>query len=177
MEEGRWKKDATAYLIFECKKCKQYLYVITTQKRKKCLRCGRNHIVSNILISGEIVNGMTAAVEKVKIRQDEFGKKELGETPEFRAYGDFTVAVKKSNDLILKDEESSKKISSQFKKMLREISSTYNKFPLYIIEVMAENYGIPSSELKHLTKRFQKKGILIQLDDYFYIIKLEERIP
>lgn len=172
MEEATWKKDETSYLIFECAKCKQYLYVKTTQKGKKCLRCGRNHRVSNILSSGEIVYGMTAAVEMVKRRQNELGKKELGHTPEFRAFGDFTVAVKKSNEITLNDEEFSEETTTQFKKILKEVSLTYKKFPLYIIEIMAEIYGIPASELKNLTKTFQKKGILIRLDDYSYTVKI-----
>ena len=153
-------------------KCRQYLYVKTTQKGKKCLRCGRNHIVSKILNSGEIVNGMTAAVEMVKKRQDEFGKKELGHTPQFRAFGDFAVAVKKSKNLSVGDDESSEEITRQFGKMLKEIFSTYKRFPLYIIEIMADGYGIFNSELKKLIRSFQKKGILIRLDDYSYTVKL-----
>ena len=172
MEDATWKKDETPYLIFECAKCRQYLYVKTTQKGKKCLRCGRNHTVSKILNSGEIVNGMTAAVETVKKQQDEFGKKELGHTPQFRAFGDFTVAIKKSKGITENNEESNEETTSQFKKMLKEIASTYKKFPLYIIEIMAENYGIPTSKLKRLTKSFQKKGILVQLDDYSYTVKI-----
>jgi hypothetical protein len=173
MEEAMWKKDETPYLIFECAKCKQYLYVKTTQKGKKCLRCGRNHTVLRIMNSGEIVYGMTAAVEMVKKRQDEYGKKKLGHTPEFRAFGDFTVVVKKSNNIAEKGEESSEETTRQFKKMLKEIYSAYKKFPYYIIEIMAENYGILASELKGLTKNFQKKGILKQLDDNSYTINKE----
>jgi len=171
MEDATWKKDETPYLIFECAKCKQYLYVKTTQKGKKCLRCGRTHTVSTIINTGEFVNGITAAVEMVKKRQDEFGKKELGHTPEFRAFGDFKVATQKSKNVFVDDDESSEETTTQFKKMLKEISSTYKKFPLYIIEVMAENYGIPIAELKNLTKSFQKKGILVRLDDYSYTVK------
>jgi len=170
VEETVWKKDETPYLIFECMKCRQYLYVKTTQKGKKCLRCGRNHKVSNILNSGEIVNGMTAAVDMVKKKQDEFGKKELGHTPEFRAFGDFKVATQKSKNMFV-DDESSEETTRQFKKMLFEISAMYKKFPIYIIEVMAENYGIPIAELKNLTKNFQKKGILVRLDNYSYTVK------
>jgi len=172
VEETTWKKDDTPYLIFECAKCKQYQYVKTTQKGKKCLRCGRNHTVSNILNSGEVVNGMTAAVQMVKKRQDKFGKKELGHKPEFRAFGDFTVAVKKSRNSLVDNDESSEETARRFKKMLKEISSIYNNFPLYIIEIIAENYRIPSSELKGLTRRFQKKGVLIRLDDYSYTVKM-----
>jgi hypothetical protein len=171
MEEARWKKDKTPYLIFECKNCRQFHYVKTTQKGKKCLRCGHNHSVSHILNSGEIVNGMTAAVEMVKKKQDEFGRKEIGSTPEFRAYGDFKITVNKLEDITIVDEKSSKETISQFRKMLAEISLTYKKFPLYVIEIMAENYGISSSKLKHLIKRFQKKGVLVQVDGSYYIVK------
>ncbi|MFW9873345.1 MAG: DUF1922 domain-containing protein [Candidatus Thorarchaeota archaeon] len=172
MEEATWKKDDTPYLIFQCVNCKQYQYVKTTQKGKKCLRCGRNHSISRILNNGEIVNGMTAAVEMVKKRQIEFGKKELGYSPEFRAFGDFTVTVKNSEKRRVMEKEDSEEMSVKFKRMLQEIYSTYKKFPLYIIEIMAEDYGISDAKLKYLTKRFQKKGILVQIDDYSYTVAI-----
>lgn len=172
MEDATWKKDETPYLIFECAKCKQYLYVKTTQKGKKCLRCGRTHTVSTIINTGEIVNGITAAVEMMKKRQDEFGKKELGHTPQFRAFGDFTVAVKKPRNVIVYRDVSNEETTRQFEKMLKEIYSIYKKFPLYIIEIMAENYEIHASELKYLSKSFQKKGILIRLDDNSYTVRM-----
>ena len=100
-------------------------------------------------------------------------KKELGHTPEFRAFGDFTVAVKKLKDIAVNGDESSEDTTRQFRKMLFEISAMYKKFPIYIIEVMADNYGIPASELKNLAKNFQKQGILIRLDDYSYTVKMK----
>ena len=65
MEEAAFKKDETPYLIYESSKCRQFMYVKTTQKGKKCLRCGRTHVVSKIIDSGEIVYGMSAAVAEV----------------------------------------------------------------------------------------------------------------
>ncbi|MHA1292432.1 MAG: hypothetical protein ACTSQJ_07175, partial [Promethearchaeota archaeon] len=62
MEEIRWKRDKTPYLIFNCNKCKQYLYVKTIKKKKKCLRCGFVHKVKNIKYSKNIVYGLTSAV-------------------------------------------------------------------------------------------------------------------
>ena len=56
--------------------------------------------------------------------------------------------------------------------MLKEISSTYKKFPSYVIEVMADNYMIPTSQLKFLVKQFQIKGILVKLEDNSYIVNL-----
>ena len=89
MEEIAFKKDESPYLVFTCKKCRQYSYVKTTQKTKKCLRCGRTHQVKDILSLGEIIYGMTAAVEVVKQKQTELA------IPEFRSEGDFVVITNK----------------------------------------------------------------------------------
>ena len=71
IEEIAWKKDETPYIVFSCSKCKQFTYTKTTQKLKKCVRCGRTHIVANIEEQGEIVYGISKAVELVKIKQNE----------------------------------------------------------------------------------------------------------
>jgi len=176
MEEATFKKDETPYLIFRCTKCKQYMYVKITQKGKKCLRCGKNHTVSKILKSGEIVKGMTTAVEEVKKKQNELGISEVGHMPEFRAFGDFKVSRTQPKTIQLEindtDQKQEDDFSHQFKKMLKEISSTYKKFPDYVLEVMADNYGIPHSQVKLLKKLFQKEGILEQLDNKSYRINL-----
>ena len=167
MEEGGWERDKTPYLIFECVKCRQYLYVKTTQKGKKCLRCGRHHRVSSIIDSGEIVPGMTAAVEKVKEKQNKFAERELGHRPEFRASKDFKVeGFTPQNVRGEREEELS--LATKFKKMLSDISNTYKKFPSYVFEVVAKDYGIPFSELEILIHTFRKKGILIRLSDNVY---------
>ena len=82
MEEVGFKKDENPYIVFPCSKCKQYMYVKTTQKTKRCLRCGRYHKVVTILSTGEIAKGMTNAVNMVKQKQREFSRKEVGEIPE-----------------------------------------------------------------------------------------------
>ncbi|MCK4859155.1 MAG: hypothetical protein KAS87_01200, partial [Candidatus Omnitrophica bacterium] len=113
MEEIAFKKDETPYLVFVCKKCRQYSYVKTVQKTKKCLRCGRTHQVKDILNLGEIVSGMTEAVNTVKRKQTELA------IPEFRSEGDFVVAtnkfstrtpIKKSKRKVLSDKDSDKNI-------------------------------------------------------------------
>lgn len=176
MEEATFRKDETPYLIFECTKCKQFMYVKTTQKGKKCLRCGRTHTVSRMLDSGEIVSGMTTAVEAVKEKQNEFGVSELGHGPELRSFGDFKVSRTESTpsqfDEIERDSNQEEDYSHQFKNMLEEISSTYKKFPSYVLEVMADNYMIPHSQLKFLKKQFQNKGILKKLEGNSYEVTL-----
>jgi len=172
MEETTFKKDETPYLIFMCRKCQQFAYVKTTQKTKKCLRCGRTHQVSS-LSEGEIVYGMTAAVDTVKMKQNEIA------VPEFRSSSDFIVATNsiarpknRVNALINNEQEFNYK--RKFNEMLMELSKLYGKFPKYMLEIMAENYGIPHSELCVLINEFKKNKILIvvkDLDFYFKVVK------
>lgn len=61
-----------SYIVFICLKCHQYTYAKANQKGKKCPRCGKNHIISDI--SGEIVNSLKEANFLVRRRQDEFAK-------------------------------------------------------------------------------------------------------
>jgi hypothetical protein len=164
MEENGWEKDQNQYLIATCLKCKQFMYVKTTQKTKKCLRCGRMHKVSSILNSGEIVKGMTKAVEMVKTRQNELAIREMGNIPELRAADDFTVKRRRKKIINI-----DKNLSTKFQKMLQEISSSYTKFPSYVLEIMADNFSIPLPELKILVRSFQKKGILIREDSSYKI--------
>jgi hypothetical protein len=164
LAEKHFKKDETPYLVFVCKKCRQYLYVKTTQKSKKCLRCGFTHKVSSILDNGEMIEGMTAAVDFVKKRQNELAIKELGHTPEFRAFGDFKVTTLNPKNQCRGESD------SKFEELLEEISTKYKKFPLYIIEIMAENYGITNADLKDLIKSFKKQGVLVQVNSYSYMI-------
>ncbi len=178
MEEMTWKRDETPYIIFSCKKCGQYTYVKETQKSKKCLRCGRFHIVSRIKSIGETVKGMTNAVNRVKQKQNELAIKELGNEPEFRTSSDFKITNKISlqkpvfPEFQVKDNKGNENsYLDSFKKMLLELSKSYKEFPLYMIEIMADNYNIPKTELKILIKNFQRQGILIRLYNYSYKIQ------
>ncbi len=168
MEEAGFKKDETPYLVFTCSKCKQYIYVKTTQKTRKCLRCGQQHKVVNVVDTGEIVNGMTEAVNRVKQRQAEFGN-----IPEFRATGDFKSSNKIKFNLIQEKEipDINEDYSADFKRMLSELSLMYKKFPFYLIEIMAEDYNIPETELNILFHNCIIKGILNQVEGNLYKFK------
>lgn len=161
MEDIAWEKDQTPYYVFTCAKCRQYMYVKTTQKTKKCLRCGRSHKVETIKNVSELVNGISTAVEVVKAKQNELAIQTLGDIPDLRAAHDFKVARSHSTPKEEKDtEKDDNGFLKKYKKMLLRISSLYHKFPLYVIEVMADNFGIPPSEIKILTRNFMKEGIL-----------------
>ena len=173
MEEGVWKRDETPYHIFQCSKCGQYQYVKSTQRIKKCLRCGRQHQVVQIKKESEIVNGITNAVDIVKQRQNELAVKELGYHPEFRAFGDFNIGQKPKKKIEKKDLPSIEAdYTNLFQYVLKKLSEFYSFFPLYILEMFAENYGIPSAELKLLITNFRNQGLLIKLKDSTYKISL-----
>ncbi|MFX0009085.1 MAG: hypothetical protein ACFE9R_02115 [Candidatus Hermodarchaeota archaeon] len=176
MEEKAFKKDKTPYLIFACKRCQQFSYVKTTQKTKRCLRCGYSYQVRDLLNEGEIVNGISKAVDAITRKQNELS------VPEFRSQGDFVINTsdkisKKQNLLSLPKEEfkESDKADVKFKALLYNLSKLYGKFPAYMIEIMAEDSGISRDEIPHLIEIFQKQGILIQLkdDDFYFQISLE----
>ena len=176
IEEMTWKRDETPYIIFSCKKCGQYMYTKETQKSKKCLRCGRSYIVSRIKNLGETVKGMTNAVERVKQKQNELAIKELGNEPEFRTSSDFKITNKISlqkpvlPEFQVKDNErNDDDYLDSFKKMLLELSKSYKEFPLYMVELIAENYNIPDKELKLLIRNFQKNEMLTLKNNLFHI--------
>ncbi len=61
-----------------------------------------------------------------------------------------------------------------FLRMLQFLQLTYNKFPKFMIEIMAEKYGIPLKEIKPLMLKFRKKGILQILKEEGYTFKLNK---
>jgi len=175
MEDIPWERDTTPYYVFACSKCHQYMYVKTIQKTKKCLRCGKVQKIETIKNSSEVVNGISTAVEVVKARQIELAIHILGDIPDLRASSDFKVA---SSLFISKEieynEENDNGFVEKYKKMLLKISLLYRTFPLYVIEVMADNFGIPPSELKVLTRNFVKEGIIIKLGLNSYRVDIEK---
>lgn len=134
---------------------------------------------------------MTAAVEAVKQKQTELA------IPEFRSEDDFVVAtnkfptqtsVKKSKRKVLSDidndrdrdgdTENDKNIDfeGRFSEVLLELSRLYGKFPKYILEIMADNYGILALELKLLIKSFKKRGIITVLKNENFYYQLEQKL-
>jgi hypothetical protein len=167
MEDIAIKRDETPYLIFACKKCGEFSYVKTIQKTKKCLRCGRKHQVQDILKKGEVVSGMTEAVNTVKRKQNELS------VPEFRSGSDFivathNVALPKSKIKAVKNGDQEIDYKQKFTEMLFELSKLYKWFPKYMLEIMSEDYGIPAIELKTLIRNAKKSGMVIKNDDYYY---------
>ena len=169
MEQKRWEKDQTPYVVFICTKCQQYSYVKTTQKAKKCLRCGRTHQVKNILDKGEIVYGMTEAVNKVKQLQNSLGQAQFSTENEFIVYLNNQIIQKVPKPL-----ERLEDYEERFQQCLKKLSSKYSRFPLYLIEIIAQDYEIPPSEISLLINKSIKNGILQSTEkekSYFTLVK------
>jgi len=177
-----WKRDKKPYLVFKCKKCHQYSYVKINQKTKKCLRCGRTHQVRLIIPTGEIVYGITAALELVKEKQSKFIK-----NPDFRVDQSFNLYVppekkqfvsqnlnhKGSQKSLEAHEIEDKNFSSKFKEMLTELNKLHPFFPKYLIDIMAENYSIPKKLIPSLIKNLTEQGILrySKEKDHYVLVK------
>jgi len=173
MDEIGWKRDETPYIVFPCKKCGQFMYVKEQKKTKKCLRCGQSYKILEVKESSEIVYGMTTAVKIVKERQNDLALKELGTHPEFKSLNDFRITKNMKNITeVINKKNYENDYNFMFKKMLIELSEMYKEFPFYILEMMAEDYGIPESEVKLMISMFIKQGILIQLKSNCYKVRI-----
>ncbi len=172
MEIAQWKKDDTPYLIFSCAKCKRWLYVKTTQKTKKCLSCGRYHTVQKILDKGIIVIGMSEAISKIKQKQNELALKEIGNNPDLKTDNSFFL----SKDINLKKKKLIANTPNidydrSFNELLVHLSKNYQRFPKYLIRLLAKDYEIPTNEIDLLITKFTMKGMLIPLKNEYYTLQ------
>jgi transcription elongation factor Elf1 len=165
-ELGVFKKDEKPYLIFTCSKCGQYSYVKLTQKSKKCLRCGRIHQVSKIKKSGEIINGISAAVEMVKKRQNELAIETLGGDPDLLTTQSFKKVKEPSFTTYKEGEESNK--YEKFKRSLIKKTNRFSEFPKYVIDLIAEEIALSEPEKRKYIGLLTKEGILISIKNDFY---------
>ncbi|MFX1314829.1 MAG: hypothetical protein ACFE9T_03130 [Promethearchaeota archaeon] len=65
--------------------------------------------------------------------------------------------------------------NNTFLEALHYLATTYRKFPKFMIEIIAENYGIPHTKIKELIYKFRKEGILIIVKDEGYTFTLENK--
>ncbi len=168
MEEDEWKKDETPYLVFACLKCREYMYVKTIKKNKKCLRCGRSHTVRLVEKSGDIVKGMTAAVDFVKQKHHELALKELDGSPNFQTIDGFRVF----HDEPEIKSTATDNLTERFRNLLIELHNSHREFPLYMIEFMAERNNIPQFDIELLTREFRRKKILTKSENQLFKVSL-----
>jgi hypothetical protein len=171
MECSNWQKDKNAYIVFQCYKCNQYLYVKTTKKTKKCLRCGDTQTLSRRLNSRKNVIGIQNALNYLKKMQNELAINEIGSEPDLRATNDFQIPVTTTIDKVLFEQiknNDEQDFTEAFKQLLSSLSGLYKEFPLYMIEILFDDYKIPLSQLNMLINTFKTNGKLIQLRDNYF---------
>jgi hypothetical protein len=172
VELDRWRRDETPYLIFSCAKCKRWLYVKTTQKKKKCLSCGRYHTVQKILDKGLIVNGMSEAISIIKQKQNELALNEMSINPDLKTENSFFLfKVYKLKKKKLIANAPNIDYDRSFNELLIHLSKNYQRFPKYLIQLLAKDYEIPNSEITLLITKYTIKGILVPLKNDYYFLK------
>ncbi len=173
-EHNSIKKDSKPYIIFKCSKCKQYMYVKPTQKTKKCLRCGRTHTIQKIKRFNEIeiVEGMSAAVQRVKELQNQYAIEKLQGVLNLKGEDSFSIVVHKKK-VYLNEFETicmNKSLEKRFIDLLQDLSKKYSQFPRYMIELVAEEYNIEKKEIELLIRQFLDQKKLISLNNNYFTI-------
>ena len=64
--------------------------------------------------------------------------------------------------------------SARFLDALHSLQKSYKKFPKFMIEIIAEEYGIPNNEVKKLITLYTKNGILkiLRKEGFYYQLKI-----
>lgn len=168
MTRSGFKKDQAPYLVFACSNCGQFSYVKTTQKTKKCLRCGRTHQVRTIK-NAETVLGMTAALERVKEKQNQLALNELGKEPDLEGFNTFSIASSIAAPSIPSREHcESEDFEGAFLNILETLTKKHGTFPKYMIELMAKQHSIPNRELEMLISRYPQLGRIKSLEKGYF---------
>lgn len=168
MTQSRFKKDQTPYLVFACSKCGQFSYVKPTQKTKKCLRCGRTHQVRTIK-NAETVLGMTAALERVKEKQNQLALNELGKEPDLEGFSTFSIAPNSPTPELNRERDlDAGEFENLFNTILSKLSKEHGNFPRYMITLMAKQRSFPMQELDMMISRFIQLGRLKTIRDGYF---------
>ncbi len=165
------------YLIFACRNCNQLIYSKLSQKTKKCPKCGKIHVINKNKEKGKIIDGISKTFEYVKEKQNQFAIKSSNGKLEFQTLNDYSPRRKSilnnENRPRLKLEQVlNEEYSNKFTLLLQKLSNSYEEFPFYLIELMADDFNIPISELRILINSFKHKGLLIHLKNNYFKINL-----
>ncbi|MHA1755367.1 MAG: DUF1922 domain-containing protein [Promethearchaeota archaeon] len=159
------KEGKNFFSIFQCLRCKRYLFAKENQKAKKCPQCGKNNKMNNVMIE-EIVASRTEAMNTVKRKQNHIALLKFGSMPDFKAENMFYIRTLNDDangkgeidEMILESDDD----YINFLKILKEIKKDYNEFPPYVLKILAKKYGISESKLKIHENRAIREGFLIK---------------
>lgn len=149
----------TDYLVFACGKCGQYTYAKTSQKGKKCPRCGRNHKVNSV--NGRIVDGCTAAMKTVKKLQDRMYKNSETFESSQPVVKLTSSALKINHDGNIAEIEPKTRRNTKSNSLQKLLASIYefqqnehitadSGFPIYILELLIDKIAENQKEAEEI---------------------------
>ncbi len=171
MENRNSIKEKKIFKVISCSKCGQYFYLKCDQYKKKCLRCGKINLISEDI--GIHVQGMTAALNKVRELQYNYALNDRENSSELRASNDFILHIKgeitsQKPNFVKQNKPAKKNYLSDLKKILIEIYKEFGDFPKNIVELKARN--IPKKELNQLLKKLIFEEFLLERpNDYLKV--------
>lgn len=162
------------YIVFQCLKCHEYTYASIGQKEKKCPRCGRNHRMEKI--KGENVDGLTAAMMKVKEKQNLIlGKEKLAfksSVPEIAFVNSIENRIediKKQNNIDREKYEINRDLADFILKIHNfQTTEQIDKkigFPEYILDLISEDLDIAPFYRKKLIEKLKTLPSFIELEN------------
>ncbi|TXT65427.1 MAG: hypothetical protein BAJALOKI1v1_430018 [Promethearchaeota archaeon] len=158
------QKDKKPYIIFQCAKCRQYMYVKPAQKSKKCLRCGKMHSLQAIkeCHQVDIVYGMSNALNRVKSLQNDFALKYIKAAPALQAQYQFSPIKKNNEANTVKKTAAQEKTKEEVVRILiMDLSHQYKEFPSYMLSMVAQEHNIDQKTLDGIIRHFIREKELI----------------
>ena len=119
---------------------------------------------------GEIVKGMTAALNRVKELQNQ-----LGGNPKLASQDGFSIASSGASTSFSQPQENEIKneddLYPAFLSLLIELSKSYKEFPYHLIELMADDKGISKSKIHSLVRKALRENALTQKNSMFRLAR------
>lgn len=170
------------YIVFQCPKCHEYTYAYVGQKGKKCPRCGRNHLMQKI--RGETVLGVTAAMMKVKEKQNSIiGNHKptfKSSIPEIAFKNSFEKNSFESKEKCAIIDKENCEINGDLADFIGRVYNFQNieridqkiGFPEYILDLISEDLDIAPYHRKKIIKKFKSLYNLIEFENGNLYLKL-----
>lgn len=174
-------------MVFQCDKCKRYLYCKETQKEKKCPMCHHiNHILEERFRYEE--NGalfgktLTEAANEVIKRQNLYS---MSKTTDFKSiktpltlHSNSNRPTRMLNDTQLKNNPElplNRIIKSILNWQLQENIDPEVGFPKYMLNMILGQIGYTKVEIYNILNQIRKTGCLVsKKNDYYYLISNSE---
>ena len=161
----------TNYIIFACSKCNQYTYAKSDQKGKKCPRCGRGHVITEV--NGEIVESLVEASNLVRKLQSNFA----GQKPrlESKSFGFSVLNQKKSEEVVVNKKKSIEEGISykEYLICIKNLKAIYTEMPAHIYSMFLQKKGLSEAEINQFSSvaiKENKLSYFFRKNQKYYLI-------